>query len=91
MSPTSPQRILGIIGHGIGLVQDDQLVARIEHGPSGGKVHDRSSDNAYTTVIGCIQLQDHGIELGGGIELFGTGKDCAGLAGSRRAIEQQVG
>ena len=38
-----------------------------------------------------IYLQDHGVELPGGVECLGTGQDGAGLASTRRTIEQEVG
>lgn len=90
-SRTPPQGVLGIVGHRIRLVQNDQLVAHVEHGAGGGKVHDRAADNANATVIGGVQLQHHRIELRGGVELLRACQDCAGFAGSRRAIEEQMG
>lgn len=84
---TSSQGVLSIVGHGICLIQNDQLISRIEHGPGGGKVHDGSSDNANATIVRCIEFQHHRVELSRCVELFSAGEDCAGLAGSWRAIE----
>ena len=62
----------------------------VEDSSSRCKVHDLSPDNPNASVIAGIQLQDHGAEQLGGIDLLGAGKDRASLACARRTVEQEV-
>lgn len=54
---TSSEGILSIVGHGVCLVEDDNLDARAEDGACAGKAEDLTTDYPNTAVIRCVQLR----------------------------------
>ena len=67
------------------------FVLPVEDCSGGGEVEDLTPDNADTSVVTGIELQNHGVEQLGGVELLGAGQDGAGLPSAGGAIHQQVG
>lgn len=63
-----PEGVLGVLGHGVGFVQDNQLEAGVKDGPSGRKVENLSSNHSDPAIIGGVQLQDHGVKFLNGKE-----------------------
>ena len=54
----SPQGVLCVVRHGIGLVQNDELVAAVKDGPGGRKVHDLPPHDSNPAIVTGIQLQN---------------------------------
>ena len=54
------------------------------------KVHNLSPDDPNASVITSVQLEHHGGEQLGGVDLLGAGQDRTSLACAWRTIEQEV-
>ena len=57
------ESVLGVGGHGVGFIQNDQLEARVEDGSCGGEVEDLATNHSNATVVRGVQLQHHRVEL----------------------------
>lgn len=77
----SPQSELGILGHGITLIQHNELERGAEHALRGCKVLNFLSNHSNTSIIRSIQLQSHPLHVLA-IQLSGDGQHCRGLARS---------
>lgn len=93
------QRHLRRVGHGVGLVEDNQLVPR--HGCFGAAAHaedllgggkrlDLLAHHVDAAVVGRVELQHHLPHLGGTVDAPREGQDGRGLARAGRAVEEQV-
>lgn len=87
---TSSQRILRIVRHRVGLVQNDQLEAAAEDRARRRKVQDLAAHDVDAAIVGRIQLQHHRAELNGRVQLAGAGQNRAGFASARWPVEQQM-
>ena len=62
----------------------------VKDGSGRCKVHDLPPDDADASVVTSVQLEHHGAEQLGGVDLLGAGQNCAGLPCAGRTIEQEV-
>mmetsp|Transcript_20112 Transcript_20112/g.41031 ORF Transcript_20112/g.41031 Transcript_20112/m.41031 type:complete len:217 (+) Transcript_20112:403-1053(+) len=85
----APQCRLRWGGHVVRLVEDDHLRCRREHNAGARELLDLVAHSFDSTVIRCVQLEDHGLELLA-IQLVCASENCGGFASSRRAVEEQV-
>jgi len=60
---TSSECVLGVVSHGISLVQNNEFVLGFKDGPCRRKIKNLTPNNPNTTVIRRIQLKHHGVEL----------------------------
>lgn len=85
-------------GHGIGLVENDELEASQTRSRSrgtegedllgGGKGLDLLAHNVDTTVVGGVQLEHHLAHVGGAIDSSGKGENGGCFTGSGRTVEK---
>ena len=87
---TSPERVLGILGHGIALVQDDELDAGAEDPPRARKLLDLLPHDSDSPVIGRVQLKRHVPIRLFTVQLLRHGKNGGRFARARGAVQQQV-
>ncbi|EEQ41586.1 hypothetical protein CLUG_05715 [Clavispora lusitaniae ATCC 42720] len=96
----APQRRLRIVGHGVGLVQDDDLVRRtrvlaqvlgrrVRH-REPGKVFDLSAHYQNASFVRRVELKHPQTVQPRAVESFGKRQHRGCFAGSRRAVEEHV-
>lgn len=56
-----------------------------------GEVFDFFSDNADSSLVGCVEFEDTGFDQFRAIKFFCQSKDSRCLSCSRRAVEEHVG
>jgi len=81
---------LSVIGHGIGFVQNNQLVAFVENGFGAGKTENLATDDSNTTVVGGVQLEHHRGELRWCVQLPGACQNRTCFSCTGRSIKQQM-
>lgn len=91
---------LGRVGHGVGLVQNDELVTGHASGARGcadgedllgGRERlDLLAHHVDTSVVRGVELQHHLPHVVFAIDAPGEGQDGRGLARSRRAVEEEM-
>ena len=82
---------LGVVGHGIGLVEDDELDALVEELAGAGELLDLVADDVDAAGVGGVELEGHGRVGLGPVHALGSGNDGRRLAGARRAVEEKMG
>ena len=88
---TSPKRELGIAGHGVRLVQNDQLDTRGKELLCASKALDLVTDNADAAVVGGVEDQGHRFPAFLAVQALGASQDGAGFPGAGGPVEEQVG
>lgn len=94
------QGALGILRHGVGLVEDDDLEGRagilvLVRGRRVGQLHageilDLFANDGDAAFVGGVEFEDAGPHHLGAEELLCEGQDGGCLAGARRAVEEHV-
>ena len=82
---------MGVVGHGIGLVEDDELDALVEELAGAGELLDLVADDVDAAGVGGVELEGHGRVGLGPVHALGGGNDGRRLAGARRAVEEKMG
>lgn len=82
---------LCVVGHGVGLVEDDELDALVEELAGAGELLDLVADDVDATSVGGVELEGHGGVGLGSVHALGGGNDRRRLAGTGRAVQEKMG
>ena len=75
---------LRVVGHGVGLVEDDELAGASE-------LLDLVADDVDATGVGGVELEGHGGVGLGPVHALGGGNDRRRLAGTGRTVQEKMG
>ena len=87
---TASECELGGRGHGVALVEDDELDASAHQLLSAAEALDLVSDDVDAAVITGIELEGHVLVVFRTVDFLGDGQHAGCLACTRRPIEEQV-
>ena len=82
---------LRVVGHGVGLVEDDELDALVEELAGASELLDLVADDVDASGVGGVELEGHGGVGLGPVHALGGGNDRRRLAGTGRTIQEKVG
>ena len=80
---------LGIFGHGVAFIQDDEFEFVAKDGTSGSEILDFIAHDVDASIVRGIELQCH-VRNGGAVDLTGQGEDGGCLSGAWGAVEQEM-